>query len=95
MGIDRILPRLLNEAEAAEAIGVTPSTLAIWRSSKRYSLPYIKCGRLVRYREEDIADFLESRRVVSTSSPARTDLAPTTFPNQHGLRAFAREARKR
>jgi hypothetical protein len=57
------IPRLLDEAAAAHILGVAPSTLAVWRSTKRYPLPYIKCGRLVRYREDDLAMFLDSRRI--------------------------------
>ncbi|PYV64094.1 MAG: DNA-binding protein [Acidobacteria bacterium] len=55
---------LLTEAEAAEFIGLQhPKTLAVWRSTKRYPLAYIKVGRLVRYHRSDLLAFLESRRV--------------------------------
>ena len=54
-------PKLLTEAEAADYLGVKPQTLCAWRCTKRYSLPYIKVGRLVRYRPEDVEAFLESR----------------------------------
>lgn len=49
--------------EAAAYLGVEPSTLAIWRCTKRYPLPYIKVGRLVRYRKTDLDAFLRSRTV--------------------------------
>jgi excisionase family DNA binding protein len=57
---------LLTEAEAAEFLGLEPKTLAIWRSTKRYPLPYIKVGRLVRYQRSDLLAFLESRRIRGT-----------------------------
>jgi hypothetical protein len=57
------LRRLLNEDEAAAHLGVTPGTLSVWRCTKRYALAYIKCGRLVRYRLEDLERFIETRRV--------------------------------
>ena len=57
------LPRLLTPEEAAAAIGVTPGTLAIWRCTRRYALPWLKCGRKVMYRADDVAAFLDSRRV--------------------------------
>ncbi|RLM48864.1 DNA-binding protein, partial [Halorubrum sp. Atlit-28R] len=41
---------MLDTAGAAEYIGVEKTTLAIWRCTKRYPLPYVKVGRLVRYR---------------------------------------------
>jgi hypothetical protein len=54
---------LLTEAEAAGFLKLGPKTLAVWRSTKRYPLSYIKVGRLVRYHMADIIDFLESRRI--------------------------------
>lgn len=53
------LPKLLTPAQVAELLSVTEHTLAVWRCEKRYDLPYMKCGRLVRYRAEDVAAFIE------------------------------------
>jgi predicted DNA-binding transcriptional regulator AlpA len=52
---------LRTEVESAQFLGVKPTTLQIWRCTKRYSLPYIKVGRLVRYRQSDLDAFLTSR----------------------------------
>ena len=52
---------LRDEAFAARYIGVKPGTLQVWRSTKRYDLPYIKVGRLVRYRQSALDAFLTSR----------------------------------
>jgi len=52
---------LLTAAEVSRTLGVTVETLAVWRSTKRYNLPYVKSGRLIRYREEDVISFIESR----------------------------------
>lgn len=57
---------LLTEAEAAEFLGLEAKTLAVWRSTKRFPLCYIKVGRLVRYHRSDLLAFVESRRVRST-----------------------------
>jgi excisionase family DNA binding protein len=57
------LSRLLSEDEAAELLGVSPQTLSVWRCTKRYPLAFIKAGRLVRYRQADLAKFIESRCV--------------------------------
>ena len=54
---------LLDDHAAAAILGVTPQTLAVWRCSKRYALPYLKIGRLVRYRRADLLAWLESRVV--------------------------------
>jgi excisionase family DNA binding protein len=55
--------KLWDEEETAAYLNVEPRTLTAWRTTKRYNLPYIKCGRLVRYRPEDVERFLESRTV--------------------------------
>lgn len=48
-------------AQASEVLGVTVGTLNLWRSSGRYSLPYIKMGHLVRYPIRDLANFVYHR----------------------------------
>jgi hypothetical protein len=52
---------LLTEDEAADVLRIKPQTLAVWRSTKCYSLRYIKVGHLVRYRLEDLQAFLRER----------------------------------
>jgi len=47
--------------EVAEYLGIASETLNVWRCTKRYNLPYIKAGRLVRYRVEDVETFVVSR----------------------------------
>lgn len=56
---------LLDETDAAGLLGVKPSTLTTWRSTRRYSLPYVRVGRLIRYRRADLDAWLE-RRLVSS-----------------------------
>jgi predicted DNA-binding transcriptional regulator AlpA len=56
-------PSLMTEREAAAALGVKPQTLNLWRTTKRYPLPYTKVGRAVRYRASDLLAFLDSRTV--------------------------------
>ena len=59
LGFDPGKPPLqLNDRDAAQVLGVKTSTLAVWRSTGRYQLRYIKVGRLIRYRVSDLADFL-------------------------------------
>lgn len=49
---------LLNSADAATYLDVKTNTLAIWRSTGRYQIPYCKIGRNVRYRKSDLDAFL-------------------------------------
>jgi excisionase family DNA binding protein len=52
---------LLSRREAAAYLGIAENTLAIWKSSGRYNLPYIKLGRLVKYRRVDLDAFIMNR----------------------------------
>ena len=56
------IPVQINEKLASEVLGVKVSTLTNWRTTGRYNLPYIKVGRLVRYRVADLAAWLAKRR---------------------------------
>lgn len=51
--------KLLTRKEAADFLGLSEGTLAVWKVTKRYPLPVIKVGRLVRYRESDLIAFLD------------------------------------
>jgi excisionase family DNA binding protein len=62
-------PDRLNEEQAAEYLGVAEQTLQNWRCRKRYNLPYIRVGRLIRYRKVDLDKWLESRLVGRATEP--------------------------
>lgn len=53
--------KLLNTSEASQYLGVTRDTLAVWRTTRRYELPYIKVGRLVKYKQSDLDKWLNQR----------------------------------
>ena len=52
---------LFSRQEAANYLGVSANTLAVWASTGRYDLKYIKVGKLVKYRRSDLNLFLEQR----------------------------------
>lgn len=52
---------LLTTPEAAEYIGVTEGTLQTWRCIGRYDIPFVKVGRLVKYRKSALDAFLDRR----------------------------------
>ncbi len=54
---------LLTREEAADFLGVSPITLALWKSTKRYNLPVVKVGRLAKYRYGDLLEFVERQTV--------------------------------
>lgn len=54
---------LLTEAEAAEVLAVQPSTLCAWRCRGTRDLPFVRCGRAIRYSPRDLEKFVERNRV--------------------------------
>lgn len=52
---------LVDETEAAEILDLAPGTLSVWRSTGRYSIPFIKVGRKVRYSRTALNAWLDSR----------------------------------
>ena len=47
--------------EAAEYLGCTPDTLKVWVSKRR--VPFVRVGRLVRFRKADLDAWLEDNAV--------------------------------
>ena len=57
------LPALLTPVDFTALTGVTVQTQANHRNQRTNGLPYIKVGRLVRYRRDDVLRWLDSRTV--------------------------------
>ncbi len=55
------LPALLTGAQAAAVLGVKPATLQNWRCLGRHTLPFVKVGRLPRYRIGDLVEWISKR----------------------------------
>lgn len=49
---------LLTRREAAQFLKVETSTLAAWASRGSPALPFVKVGRLPRYRRSDLEKFI-------------------------------------
>lgn len=60
-----VQPSLLTRKQAADYLGVQEGTLAVWACTKRYHLPVVKVGRLVKYRLTDLEAFID-RRTINT-----------------------------
>jgi predicted DNA-binding transcriptional regulator AlpA len=60
------ISRLLSSDEVSKLLGVRKGTLSYWRCTGRYSLPYVKIGRLVMYKANDVNDFIRRRTVEGT-----------------------------
>lgn len=61
--VSRFQSDLLTRREAAAYLGVTPETLAVWASTRRYPLRFVKIGRLAKYRKSDLDTFINSRTI--------------------------------
>lgn len=54
--------QLLTCKQVAKKLGVTEQTLAHWRCTRRVNLPFVAISRrCVRYRAEDVAEFIADR----------------------------------
>ena len=58
--------RLLTRREAAEFLRLQPQTLAAWAMTGKH-LPFVRCGRAVRYKQSDLEAFLERQTVGTTA----------------------------
>jgi hypothetical protein len=54
------MTELLTASECSKRLRVTYGTLAVWRCTQRKSLPFVKIGRKVYYRPQDIEDFISA-----------------------------------
>lgn len=54
---------LLTRKEAADYLGVKVQTLACWACTGRYHLPFVRVGRLVKYRQQDLDAFILENRI--------------------------------
>jgi hypothetical protein len=60
------LPSLSSPGMVCQATGIPVSTLAYWRFEGSH-LPFVKMGRLVRYRKQDVLDFVNGNVYTSTA----------------------------
>ena len=54
------MERLLTVKEAAQYLGLKPQTLYLWVSRRR--IVFVKIGRLVRFREKDLEEYVDGQR---------------------------------
>jgi len=55
-------PRFLNDKEVSAMTSIPVQTLRNWRHQGR-GFPYMKSGKLVRYRLSDIVEHLEKNKI--------------------------------
>jgi excisionase family DNA binding protein len=57
---------LLTEVQAAEFLNLSVRTLQSWRVSGS-KIPFVRCGRAVRYRFSDLVTWIKANTVTSTT----------------------------
>ena len=57
--------RFLNVGDVAEYLGVEPSTVYAWVHTRQ--IPFYKVGRLVKFKQEQVDRWIESKRVAEVS----------------------------
>ena len=57
------LPALLTPVDFQALTRISVQTQAGWRNQRTIGLAYVKCGRLVRYKREDVLAWIESRTI--------------------------------
>ncbi len=62
LGLSR-LPVNLTPQQTSEVLDTSANTLAMWRTTGRYQLPYTKISRRVAYPLSGVAEFLLKRTV--------------------------------
>ena len=65
---------LISRKDAAAFLGVSPNSLAVWASTGRHAVPFIKVGRKVYYSKTALSEWLIRRSV--TASPGRSGASP-------------------
>ena len=51
---------LLKKEEDAEFLKISPRTLTNWRSARKARIPFSKVGRGVRYKRQDLVDYINA-----------------------------------
>ena len=67
--------KLLTETEVAERLEVTKPCLRRWRREAR-ALPFVRVGRLVRYRPEDVDRFITDNMQEVTGDETKESRQP-------------------
>ena len=66
MNVHTITDELWTEEQVAAYLKIATKTLRQWRCQKKM-LPYVKIGRLIRYRRSDVEAFVVAQLRSSTS----------------------------
>ena len=60
--------KLLKIKEVADWAAVSPRTVQTWVANR--TIPYLKIGRLIRFKREDIEEFITEKRISTAQEMA-------------------------
>jgi hypothetical protein len=71
------LEHLLTDDQASAIIGIKPETLRQWRTRRKKPLRYVRAGRTIRYRPQDIKEFIDHCVVDPSAKTSRAMVRKT------------------
>jgi hypothetical protein len=63
---------LLSPDETAARLRCTVASLAVWRSKRRYNLPFVRIGNRIFYRQSTLERFIRERETDETGHQDQT-----------------------
>ena len=54
--------KVLTPKEAADLLGVSVRSLAVWRSNKKHDIPYFKIGARVKYDYDALIEYITEQK---------------------------------
>lgn len=66
LAAEQAADHLVSAPQAAELPGIAEQTLAVWRSTGRYGIPFVKVGRRVLYPASALEEFIQANTRTQT-----------------------------
>jgi excisionase family DNA binding protein len=61
--------KFLTRKEAAQYLGVTTNTLAVWAYTGKNELPFYLLGRMAKYKKKDLDICIENSKITPIKKP--------------------------
>ena len=71
--LNKTQPVLMNQKQAAAYLGTTVGTLNVLRQKGKCSFPFLRWGRSIRYRKEDLDQWIQDNLINKTNSQSQTN----------------------
>lgn len=61
LNLTTIKSKLMTQAEAANYLNTSVGVLNSWRSTGKHKIPFVRWGRCIRYKQDDLDRWIESQ----------------------------------